>query len=142
MGKATDKSRQQHPSTANACRLAAVDLSSQRNEYIFKVPYGLRRIGLGLLLDERDEPALHLLCNVLCTTVPAAVLLHAFSVQSHLLGLAYFVVNYVLFLQRFLLTLHYTEHRKLFKPCECWDPSTVVYRARWAADSILGCCIS
>uniref|UniRef100_A0A383V8J9 Fatty acid desaturase domain-containing protein n=2 Tax=Tetradesmus obliquus TaxID=3088 RepID=A0A383V8J9_TETOB len=41
-------------------------------------------------------------------------------VQSHLLGLAYFLVNYVLFLQRFLLTLHYTEHRKLFKPSCGW----------------------
>lgn len=80
----------------------------------------MRRLGLSLLLDERDEPALHLLCNVLFTTVPAAVLLHAFRVQSHWIGLAYFVVNYVLFLQRFLLTLHYTEHRKLFKPNCGW----------------------
>eukprot|EP00882_Tetradesmus_deserticola_P020043 GHRQ01021597.1.p1 GENE.GHRQ01021597.1~~GHRQ01021597.1.p1 ORF type:complete len:176 (+),score=26.66 GHRQ01021597.1:356-883(+) len=120
MGESTDNTNQKHPATADACRLAAIDLSSQRNEYVFEMPSRLRQAGLSLLMDERDEPALNLLCNVLCTTLPAAVLLHAFSVQSNLIGLVYFAANYGLFVQRFLLTLHYTEHRKLFKPGCSW----------------------
>lgn len=101
---------------AEASRLAAVDIHSNRNEYVFALPGTLSHAAVLLLNDKRDEPALHLLCNIVCTTVPAAVLLHSAGIQSHLLGLAYFVINYVLYLQRFLLTLHYTEHRKLFKP--------------------------
>jgi hypothetical protein len=30
-------------------------------------------------------------------------------------GFVYFLINYALFLQRFMLTLHVTEHRRLFK---------------------------
>ncbi|EFJ49187.1 hypothetical protein VOLCADRAFT_120780 [Volvox carteri f. nagariensis] len=67
-----------------------------------------------MLLDPRDEPIVHLLCNQLQLVIPSVVLLFAFN-RSHWLGMLYLAFNYGLFLQRFMLTLHFTEHRSLFK---------------------------
>lgn len=102
-----------------ATRLASKDLHGPRKEYLFAVVDTSLDVGIrGLLNDKRDVPAVDLLINICCTTLPAAVLLHILSVNSHMIGLTYFISNYVVFLQRFLLTLHFTEHRKLFKPGE------------------------
>ncbi|KXZ50920.1 hypothetical protein GPECTOR_14g167 [Gonium pectorale] len=73
----------------------------------------LKRLS-SLLHDPRDEPVLHLLFNQLLLVVPAALLLFLYC-RSHWVGATYMLLNYVLFLQRFMLTLHYTEHRVLFK---------------------------
>jgi hypothetical protein len=109
------------PSTSGRCdalhqldakALAQLDLDAQRSEYLFRVPGG--RLLCSLLVDERDEPIAHLLANQLLIVVPAALLLFRYC-HSHWLGLAYLLANYALFLQRFMLTLHVTEHRRLFK---------------------------
>ena len=92
-----------------------------------------------MLNDARDEPCLLLLLNVaspqppraslasaplggaatpplqVCLVVPAAAALFA-APPSHALGFLYLAATYALFLQRFMLTLHFTEHRRLFRP--------------------------
>lgn len=74
-----------------------------------------------MLADPRDEPLLYLLLNVLFTTVPAAAAVYRLTATAggpypHLIGAAYLAVNYCTFLQRFLLGLHCSAHRPLFKP--------------------------
>jgi hypothetical protein len=71
----------------------------------------------------RDEPALVLVINILLTTLPAAVLQLRYNNSSHVLGAAYVITNYVLYLQRFMLTLHVTEHRRLFRSSSNGDSS-------------------
>lgn len=68
-----------------------------------------------LLQDPRDAPLAFLILNILCTTVPAAALLFWLRPASNLPGLVYFAANYALYLQRFMLMLHFSEHRRLFK---------------------------
>ncbi|PNH03607.1 Pumilio 3 [Tetrabaena socialis] len=109
-------SPQGDPATSgrDAAFWARQDMRSPRCEYLFRIPAALARPLCALLHDPRDEPILHLLCNQLLLVVPAVVLL--FSVRAnHWLGALYLALNYALFLQRFMLTLHVTEHRQLFK---------------------------
>lgn len=100
--------------------LAGKDIHGPRKEYLFSVVDTLFDVASikGLLNDKRDVPAVNLLINICCTALPAAILLNYRKVNSHVIGLAYFVINYILYLQRFLLTLHFTEHRRLFKQGE------------------------
>lgn len=75
----------------------------------------LRRAGRRvrpLHLSTPHSPFPHL--PQLFLVLPSAVLLFL-SAPSHWVGAAYFVATYALFLQRFMLTLHFTEHRRLFK---------------------------
>ncbi|KAL6753173.1 fatty acid desaturase-domain-containing protein [Haematococcus lacustris] len=95
----------------DAAKLAKSDTQATRREYLFPLPRCLFR---GRLNDERDLPAAWLVANVLLVTVPWAACLHL-TRCSHLAGAAYMATNYALFLQRFMLTLHVTEHRKLWK---------------------------
>lgn len=64
----------------------------------------------------RDAPAAHLMANCMVTALPCACGLFISQCNSHWIGAAYLIVNYVLYLQRFMLTIHMSEHRKLFKP--------------------------
>ncbi|GLI64976.1 hypothetical protein VaNZ11_008384 [Volvox africanus] len=95
-------------------KLAQKDLDSARAEYLFKLPDPFIKPLCGMLTDVRDEPILHLICNQLILVVPSVFILFLYY-QSHLLGLVYLALNYGLFLQRYMLTLHSTEHRPLFK---------------------------
>jgi hypothetical protein len=89
------------PFQNKATQAANEDVQAQRREYVFTFPTSLvtRLSGSGLLRDKRDLPLLLLLINVLATTVPAAVALHACKADSHLLGLLYLVANCALYLQ-------------------------------------------
>ncbi|GIL44798.1 hypothetical protein Vafri_2289 [Volvox africanus] len=95
-------------------KLAQKDLDSARAEYLFKLPDHFIKPLCGMLTDVRDEPILHLICNQLILVVPSVCILFLYY-RSHLLGLVYLALNYGLFLQRYMLTLHFTEHRPLFK---------------------------
>jgi hypothetical protein len=99
-----------------AASLAVLDTKARRQEYIFGVPSLLNNSLESTLNDPRDAPALFLLFNVCCLVLPGAVLLHLLPDAPHWLGAAYFFTTYGLFLQRFMLTLHFTQHRPLFKP--------------------------
>lgn len=107
-----DQQRELNPAQVTAADLANQDINAKRQEYLFAIPSILHHC-TRLLKDERDIPALYLVFNIVLIVVPAVVLLHSFHI-SHLLGAVYLLANYVLFLQRFLLTLHYTQHRRMF----------------------------
>ncbi len=94
------------------------DLAAKRNEYLFPLPWPFRQACVKLLRDPRDEPLLNLLFNVALLAAVPATCLFAFNCRSHMLGLVYLLANYALFLQRFMLTLHFSEHRRLFKDSE------------------------
>lgn len=104
-----------------ALRLAAADAAAPRKEYVFAPPGAAlrRRLVESLLQDPRDEPALWLLLNVSTTSLPVAAALLAMRCSSHVLCGAYLVATYVTYLQRFMLTLHFAQHRRLFKRREC-----------------------
>lgn len=88
------------PFTNKACQLANQDLQAQRKEYVFTFPKSiLTEFTTSGLRDSRDLPLALLLLNITLTAVPAAVLLHVCSVESHAIGLTYLVLNYVLYLQ-------------------------------------------
>ena len=96
-----------------ACLLAERDVNAQRGEYLFALPSYLTQRLSAVLADKRDLPAALLLVNVMLTTLPVAVAMVIFC-HSHFIGLLYLLVNYVCYLQRFMLTLHFTQHRRLF----------------------------
>ena len=94
---------------------ANADLTAQRNEFHFKLPKRLEELCLPLLQDKRDLPILHLFFNIAVTVLPAALALYCLPAWSAVLGPAYMVATDVLFLERYLLALHYSQHRPLFK---------------------------
>ena len=85
------------------------DLTAPRQEYLFRTPVCIR----GLLRDQRDLPLAYLLFNVCVLTVPAAVFV--LWANSQWLGFLYWLVNLLVFEERFLLGLHFFTHRKVFK---------------------------
>ena len=97
-------------------KAATSDLLAQRNEFLFKFPVSLiQKQLIPMLQNPRDLPIVYLFSNIIMLTVPAALAIFNFAPTSHIVGAAYFILNYVLFLQRFMLALHYSEHRKLFR---------------------------
>ena len=98
-----------------AAVLAQQDLVAERQEYLIPIPRSLQCHALKAIDDPQDLPALFLILNILILVVPLAAYLHLVPSPPHGLGVLYMVFNYVIFLQRFLLTLHYTEHRRLFR---------------------------
>lgn len=97
-----------------AVKAAQTDLLAARNEFLFRPPSCLQLQWQSLLQDQRDLPIFYLLFNVTFTVLPAAIALCALPAWTPLLGPLYLAVAYVLFLERFLLALHYSQHRKLF----------------------------
>lgn len=110
-----DLQKRDLPPRERAREAAAADIAAVRREYYFSPPAWLAERLLALLEDERDAPILWLLLNISLTTAPCAAALYAFGVRSHLLGAAYLAGTFTLYLQRFLLALHCTVHRRLFK---------------------------
>jgi fatty acid desaturase len=68
-----------------------------------------------LINDRRDRPFLVLMVLISLTVVPWGVAFYIPGVFSWLLGLAYLSFIPVFFLDRFILMLHNTSHRPLFK---------------------------
>lgn len=106
-------------------RDATADATSRRQEYLFAAPAPLDGWLRGMVNDQRDMPLVYLLFNIICTSCPAAALIWVWPCTSHWVGAAYLVATYALFLQRFMLTLHFSEHRPLFRRGEL---RTVVHR--------------
>ena len=93
------------------------DLTAIRREYLFGVPSSWRKRILGTLREPRDLPVAILLVNNVLLIVPAACFV--IKAKSHWVGLSVLVLNYVVFLQRFLVALlHISEHRQLFSKGE------------------------
>lgn len=100
---------------AHARAAAAADADARRREPLFAPPALLDKQLHQLLADARDAPILHLLLNILLITLPSAAVLFALRPASNLPGALYLAANYALFLQRFMLTLHFSQHRRLFR---------------------------
>jgi len=63
--------------------------------------------------DPRDVIMISLILNILFSVVPLTVLL--FLYPSHMLGLTICVFKFAMWMQRFILMMHYSEHRQMFK---------------------------
>jgi fatty acid desaturase len=94
---------------------AFVDLNGPRKEALFKLPASFDEKVIPMLNDPRDILIVHLIVNIMTTVVPGALFMLLFT-SSHWYGLVYLGLTYFFFLQRFILMLHFSEHRKLFKP--------------------------
>lgn len=100
---------------ARAIEAANADLTAVRKEFYFRLPGWLEARLRPLLQDQRDLPILYLFFNVSVTVLPAGLSLFACPAWAKLLGPLYLACSYVLFLERYLLALHYSQHRRLFK---------------------------
>lgn len=94
-----------------------LDINAKRSEYFFKPPAFIEKYLLGKLQEQRDAPLAYLLFNMCVIMLPSAAL--QFCLPSDMpyrswLGLAHLAITDILFAARFILTLHFSEHRKLF----------------------------
>jgi hypothetical protein len=108
------------PEAERLAAAAAADAAAPRQEFLVAPPLCLHKRLASLLEDPRDLPILFLYLNVLLTTGPAAAALFwgfpaASRPLAHWLGAAYLILNYAAYLARFMLSLHYSQHRRLFK---------------------------
>eukprot|EP00475_Leptophrys_vorax_P003980 TRINITY_DN1232_c0_g1_i1.p1 TRINITY_DN1232_c0_g1~~TRINITY_DN1232_c0_g1_i1.p1 ORF type:complete len:433 (-),score=97.36 TRINITY_DN1232_c0_g1_i1:124-1422(-) len=96
-------------------QLIAGDVNGVRQEYLFECPQLLQRFLKPYMKDLRDMPMIHLLFNMHVTTLPFAVLLFTVLPEWHVFGVLYFLLSQVLYLQRFILFMHFSTHRKIFE---------------------------
>lgn len=82
-----------------------------------------------LIIDRRDRPFLGVLAGMALLLVPSAALMYAPGEFSWFLAAAYLAVLFGLFFDRFILLLHNTRHRRLFRPGLELD---------WAIDWVFG----
>jgi len=95
------------------------DTKSTRKEYMFKMPAAMHAAMAPALMDKRDSIMLDLMFNITVVAIPSLIfqfLLPA-SLQpySAYFGVLHIAMTYGLFVQRFILCLHYSEHRRLFR---------------------------
>ena len=90
------------------------DILADRKEAFIRLPRFIEDFVVNYIIyDKRDAIMASLIMNILCTTVPLTCLLYNYP--SHLLGAFSMTLTYFMYLQRFVLMLHYAEHRKLFQ---------------------------
>ena len=75
---------------------------------------------LALINDQRDLPFLHFMLQSLAVIVPFAVYLFLPGRFTWWLGALYLAVNIPWFMDRFILILHNSSHRPLFKTRHGW----------------------
>lgn len=92
--------------------LIDADLNAKREEYLFEAPGFVKRWAENAIRDKRDMPMVHLIFN-LCCLIP--VLMTSFFVSNTWLGFGLYLATFATFQARFLLLLHYSSHRPLFK---------------------------
>jgi fatty acid desaturase len=66
-----------------------------------------------LLKDERDKPILYLIINILVFMFPGSLLVY--TTKSNIIGFLVWIINLILFQERFLIGLHYHAHKNIFK---------------------------
>ena len=71
------------------------------------------------MLRDPNTVMLSTIVNILATTVPLAALLWVYP--SHLLGIFNIVFNVAMWMERYILCLHYAEHRTLFEAPSRWE---------------------
>jgi fatty acid desaturase len=90
-----------------------MDVDCVRKEAAFRLKYIEDWAARTFLEDKRDSIMVSLILNICLTTVPLYI--YIFKYPSHVLGGLAFVFTFYMYLQRFVLMLHYSEHRKLFR---------------------------
>lgn len=78
------------------------------------------RIGAKLITDQRDLPFLKLMLAITLTIIPFAVYLFMPGRFTWLSAALYLILVLVYFLGPFILMLHNTSHRTLFRPKFAW----------------------
>lgn len=78
-----------------------------------------------LILDARDRPFVELSFWATLIVIPSAVMLFVPGVFNWWLGGLYVAGNLALFVDRYILMLHNTSHRPLFKPKYRWLKSYI-----------------
>ena len=87
-----------------------LDIHCVRKEAALRLPKVVEDFLASFLIeDKRDAVMLSLIFNICCTTVPLNVYL--FLHPSHMLGAFTIAFTLYMFLQRFILMMHYAEHR-------------------------------
>jgi hypothetical protein len=80
----------------------------------------VNRVVSRFINDPRDTPFLVLSLAATLVILPFAALLYVPGVFSWWLGLVYLATNFLGFLDRYILMLHNTSHRPLFRPQYRW----------------------
>lgn len=87
---------------------------------------GFERLWLSLISDERDLPFIWLSLQMSLTILPAAAFIFAFPQYAMYAAIPYWILVFLGFLDRYMLMLHNTSHRRLFKrkykPLNKWIP--------------------
>ena len=90
------------------------DIGAARKEALLRLPAWAEEWAAATFLsDPRDAIMVSLIVNIVVICVPLSILLWKYP--SHWLGVATWVFKLIAFLQRFILMMHYSEHRRLFK---------------------------
>lgn len=100
-----------------------LDCKAPRNEYHFRTPF-LVDLFTPLLKDQRDVPMLCLMLNIVQFLVPSVLLIYGMNIcwdplpplwARNLVGFLYVTMLVLLFFERFILCLHFSSHRPIFK---------------------------
>lgn len=103
------------PAASRKAEFENTDISAVRSEYLFKPPGPIDRWLVRQLRDPRDAPMAYLMFNICTIAVPCAVALFFVPNPSHWMGFLYLLISIGLFMQRFILCLHYVEHLQPFR---------------------------
>lgn len=103
----------------NVKEAVSYDTTSQRRECMFRMPALLHRVTDPHLSDKRDAIMLDLLFNITVILLPSTALQFfrpaSWQPYSIYLGICHLFIIYFFFIQRFILMLHYSEHKRVFK---------------------------
>ena len=92
---------------------ALIDRDGKRREALFTLPESIQHMIIPMLNDPRDVLITMLQINIGVVVLPAVFYFFLFS-SSHLFGLVHLATVYFLFVQRFMLMLHFSEHRFVY----------------------------
>lgn len=109
----------------NIKRKVLFDSASPRKEYLVQLPSFLLPFFCSITKEPRDMITVHCLFNIHLLIFCFSVLL--FVQPSHLIGLLYNVLNLTVFLKRFVLMLHYSQHTSPFKKEYKWINTYIAY---------------
>lgn len=73
-----------------------------------------------ILVDTRDRVFVHLMLKIACLVLPVALFLFLPGRFSWFVAVPYLAINWVFFLGPFVLMLHCTSHRRLFRKEHDW----------------------
>lgn len=90
------------------------DFAENRREVIFRLPKFVEDYCVNnLIKDPRDAIMCSLILNIAFTMIPLLTTLFYFP--SHKLGLCVWFFGFITWMQRFILMMHYAEHKQLWR---------------------------